>query len=184
MSVIHSVSLSVDVNTKYKAKLVYGACGFSKFLFLPQSYICVQPILLTLRAFWKGFCLLCSLHLRQYFEMSSDRLKEWLRASCTQGVGLQQKSEIKLKALVNLFNQLNRLPARATAIVTQIDARSHKSMMEKRPQTEKTMRVALLWTIAPMNKRRQKREKRPRSDIVIGHLNTSALRTLKSLTID
>ena len=64
-------------------------------------------------------------------------------------------------------------------MVTYMEARSQRRMMEKSPQTEKTMRVARLWTMAPMNRRRQKREKRPRRDIVIGHRNTSAFRTLR-----
>ena len=59
-----------------------------------------------------------------------------------------------------------------------MDARSHRRKMEKSPQTEKTMRVARLWTMAPMNRRRQKRENSPRRDMVMAHRDTSALRTL------
>ena len=59
-----------------------------------------------------------------------------------------------------------------------MEASSQSRMMEKRPQTEKTMRVARLWTMAPMKRRRQKREKRPRSPIVTGHRRDSSSETL------
>ena len=51
--------------------------------------------------------------------------------------------------------------------------------MEKRPQTEKMMRVARLWTMAPRKRRRQKREKSPSSPMVTGHRSRSTFSILE-----
>ena len=56
---------------------------------------------------------------------------------------------------------------------------TQRRMMEKRPQTEKMMRVARLWTMAPRKRRRQKREKSPSSPMVTGHRSRSTFSILK-----
>ena len=61
-----------------------------------------------------------------------------------------------------------------------MEASSQRRMMENRPQTEKMMRVAREWTMAPMKRRRQKREKRPRSPMVTGQRSSSVWSTLHS----
>ena len=60
-----------------------------------------------------------------------------------------------------------------------MEASSQRRMMEKRPQTEKMMRVARLWTMAPRKSSRQKREKTPRTPMVTGHLSRSIFLILR-----
>ena len=64
-----------------------------------------------------------------------------------------------------------------------MEARSQRRMMEKRPHTEKRMRVPRLCTMAPMKRRRQKKEHTPSSDIVTGHRMASILPALRMLTV-
>ena len=60
-----------------------------------------------------------------------------------------------------------------------MEARSQRRMMEKRPQTEKRMRVPRLWTMAPMKRSRQKKEQTPSRDMVTGHRIASMLPALR-----